>query len=93
MVFIRVNARGEGWVRQTFSPLGLMASPFVYDEQTVYQAGRVEGVLRMDVPPVRLGYDEACIGASGVDMGEDMLSTAGDEGRNRNQELNHWEER
>lgn len=39
-------------------------------DQTVYQAGRVEGVLRLSVPPVNLGYDEAYMGGSKPGMGE-----------------------
>lgn len=39
-------------------------------DQTVYQAGRVEGVLRLSVPPVNLGYDEAYMGGSKPGIGE-----------------------
>ncbi|CAM9661293.1 unnamed protein product, partial [Sphacelaria rigidula] len=43
---------GETSVRREKHFLGSVVLPF----QTVYQAGRVEGVLRLDVPPVNLGY-------------------------------------
>lgn len=38
--------------------------------QTVYQAGRVEGVLRLDVPMVNLGYDQIHAGGAGIDPGD-----------------------
>lgn len=38
--------------------------------QTVYQAGRVEGLLRLDVPTVNLGYDQIHAGGAGIDQGE-----------------------
>lgn len=48
------------------------------DAQTVYQAGRMEGVLRLDVPPVNLGYDEVIAGAPGTDMGKLDPAAAGE---------------
>lgn len=38
--------------------------------QTVYQAGRVEGVLPLDVPVVNLGYDQIHAGGAGIDPGD-----------------------
>lgn len=35
--------------------------------QTVYQAGRVEGMLRLCVPTVNLGYDQIHAGGAGID--------------------------
>lgn len=35
--------------------------------QTVYHAGRVEGVLRLAVPSVNLGYDQVHAGSAGND--------------------------
>ncbi|CAM9149740.1 unnamed protein product, partial [Hapterophycus canaliculatus] len=46
--------------------LGSLVLPF----QTVYQAGRVEGLLRLDVPAVNLGYDQIHAGGAGIDEGE-----------------------
>lgn len=45
--------------------------------QTVYRAGRVEGVLRLDVPPVNLGYDQIHAGGAGIDTTEGAFSTQG----------------
>ncbi len=53
---------------------------FLYLRQTVYQAGRVEGVLRLDVPAVNLGYDQIHAGGAGIDPG-DVASVA--QGRSR----------
>lgn len=41
----------------------------------MYKAGRVEGVLRLDVPAVNLGYDQIHAGGAGIDPG-DVASVA-----------------
>lgn len=56
----------------------LVTFVFVLIQQTVYQAGRVEGVLRLEVPPVNLGYEQVHAGAAVGDSGE-VASTAGGE--------------
>lgn len=48
------------------------------DPQTVYRAGRVEGMLRLDIPPVNLGYDQVLAGGGGIDPG-DATAIAGGE--------------
>lgn len=54
--------------------------PFVcFVQQTVYQAGRVEGVLRLDVPAVNLGYDQIHAGGAGIDPGNVASSLQGPE--------------
>ncbi|CAM9591141.1 unnamed protein product, partial [Pylaiella littoralis] len=52
----------ETAIRREKRFLGSVVLPF----QTVYQAGRVEGVLRLDVP-VNLGYDQIHAGGAGID--------------------------
>lgn len=46
--------------------------------QTVYRAGRVEGVLRLDVPTVNLGYDQIQSGGAGIDPTEEGSVTEGE---------------
>lgn len=50
------------------------SAPVCYFKQTVYQAGRVEGVFRLEVPVVNLGYDQIHAGGAGIDPG-DVAST------------------
>ena len=41
-----------------------------FSTQTVYRAGRVEGVLRLNVPPVNLGYDRIHAGEGAKETGD-----------------------
>lgn len=52
----------------------------MFQNQTVYRAGRVEGMLRLHVPPVNLGYDQVHAGGAGVDAGNVESTVGGEDG-------------
>eukprot|EP00903_Cladosiphon_okamuranus_P014903 g13800.t1 len=66
----------ESSIRKEKRFLGSVVLPF----QTVYRAGRVEGVLRLDVPAVNLGYDQIHAGGVGIDPGDATSAVQEEEG-------------
>jgi hypothetical protein len=51
---------GESPIRVEKRYLGSFSVPF----ETVYSEGRIEGVFRIDTPPINFGYDHAASGMS-----------------------------
>ncbi|CAM9781135.1 unnamed protein product, partial [Laminaria digitata] len=78
---VEIDDRGSGGylddeasIRREKRFLGSVVLPF----QTVYRAGRVEGMLRLDIPPVNLGYDQILAGGAGIDPGEGTAIAGGE---------------